>query len=502
MARSLQSVTAGGKDWAKDVAKEVYPAFADKFPQKFFWFASTGYNPHEWQAAFHSASTDGKLCMYRHLVAGRRGGKTMSAARETLFYCLHPEQFHLDAHGEKRRRPLWVWVLTKDHEVGMPARQAMTDALAEAGLTPNKDYRWNKTEKKIEFENGTLLQFKSADDPQSLRGAGLDILWIDEAAFIPNEEAWGVVSPALADKIGLLITTTTPRGRNWFWKEFWNSGALADKFQFRVEYTSLDNPYFKRWMWERERIRMHPILFKQEYMAAFNAMIGIELHGDWLKYYSVGDPAPDESKIPLKDGQFVGRKYIGVDPASSLSDRADHFAMVCIGVSEDNSQAFVLATYRARIDFPDQLDKIREWWLKYRPEYIGIEANAYQRVLEQQVSRMEGMPPTVQVNAKGKKWERIMAMAPIFKIGKVKIHKSQNDFIEEWVNYDSTKKNTDDDLLDAAEIALQAAGVLLPSSIPMSEEPKYKSLEEESWAQIRARKGANAKYDPDLGSEA
>jgi phage terminase large subunit-like protein len=502
MPRSLRSLTAGGSDKPEDVAKEAYGNFAEKFPQKFYWFVSKGYRPHEWQAAFHSADTKGHLTMYRHLVAGRRGGKTLSAAWETLFYCLHPEVFHRDAHGEDKQRPLWVWVLTKDHEVGMPARQAMSDALAAAGMIPGKDYRWNKTEKKIEFENGTLLQFKSADDPQSLRGAGLDILWVDEAAFIPNDEAWGVVSPALADKIGMLITTTTPRGRNWFWKTFWSDKALVDEFQFRVEYTSIDNPYFKRWMWERERERMHPILFKQEYMAAFNAMTGIELHGDWLHYYSIGDPNKGEVKIPLKEGNFSGRKFIGVDPASSLSDTADHFAMCLIGITDDNSQAFMLDTFRGRIDFPDQLDKIREWFLRYRPEYIGIESNAYQRVLVQQSSRMEGLPPVVPVIAKGKKFERIMSMSPLFKIGKVRIHETQTDFIEEWVNYDSSKKNTDDDLLDAAEIALSAAGVLLPSYIPLVEKTEPQTMQEEAWAQVSSRKNRDRFTDPELGGEA
>jgi phage terminase large subunit-like protein len=225
----LRSVTAGGRDTAKQVAEASYPMLASLFPAKMYWFLSHGegaYKPHEWQASFHSANKDGKLLRFRHLVAGRRGGKTLSAAWETVFYCLYPEQFHLDAHGKKSSRALWVWVLAKDHEVGFPAKQAFLEAMDAAGLVPNKDYRYNKTEKKIEFANGTLVQFKSADDPQSLRGAGLDILWIDEAAFVPSRDAWDVVRPALSDKLGLVITTTTPKGKNWFYKEFWGDAAM------------------------------------------------------------------------------------------------------------------------------------------------------------------------------------------------------------------------------------------------------------------------------------
>lgn len=503
--RNLRSVTAGGSDLAKDVAEKAYQQFVDRFPTKLYWFVTKGYRPHEWQAAFHSANFDGTVTRFRHLVAGRRGGKTLSAAWEVVFYCLHPEQFHADAHGRDADRPLWVWVLAKDHEVGFPARQAVQQALDDAKLVPNKDYKWNKTEKKVEFANGTLLQFKSADDPQSLRGAGLDILWIDEAAFVPNNEAWNVVSPALSDKIGLLITTTTPKGRNWFYDEFFKDNSFEDDEQFHVEYTSIDNPYFTRKEWEAQRRRMHPVQFAQEFLASFNAMQGIELHGDWLHYYTFGDTDrnDDAIKIPLKEGVFEGRKYLGVDPASSLSDKADHFAMCLIGITRDNSQAFVIDTYKGRVDFPDQLDLIREWFLKYRPEYIGIEANAYQRVLAQQAVRMDGLPPVVPVISRGKKWERIMAMAPVFKIGKVRILKEQRDFIEEWVNYDSALSNPKDDLMDATEIALSAAGVLLPAMTAIHAPSGPKTLDDEAREQIIAHmKGNNRKHDPELGSMA
>jgi predicted phage terminase large subunit-like protein len=220
-------------------------------------------------------------------------------------------------------------------------------------------------------------------------------------------------------------------------------------------------------------------------MAAFDAMAGVELPGDWLHYYSIGDPEPGDIRLPLTEGKFTGRKIMAVDPAISLADTADHFAMAIIGLTEDDTQAFLLDTYLGRVDFPDQIDLIKEWWLKYRPEYIGIESNAYQRVLADQAARMEGMPPVVATFTKAKKHERILGMAPLFKIGKIRIHSAQRDFIEQWVSYDSTKKNPEDDLLDAVESALAAAGVLLPSATPI-EQKQSMTLEEEAAAADRA----------------
>jgi hypothetical protein len=52
-----------------------------------------------------------------------------------------------------------------------------------------------------------------------------------------------------------------------------------------VEYRSLDNPYFLKEEWEAAKLDLHPMLFRQEFMASFDSMAGKELSGDWLKYY-------------------------------------------------------------------------------------------------------------------------------------------------------------------------------------------------------------------------
>lgn len=442
------------------------------FASKFGWFKSHGYDPHYWQTLFHAMSKPlelrRELKRFRILVAGRRGGKTLSAAWEVLFYLLHPAQFHMDAHGKESDEPLWVWLLTKDYKSGRPALITWLKVLRQAGLKPGVDYVYNKTEKTFEFPDGTLLEVRSADDPEQLRGPGLDILWIDEGAFIPTQDAYNVVYPALSDKLGLVVMTTTPKGKNWVWDEFFNEDAQADPDIASVEYWSIHNPYFSKAEWERVKRRYHPLMFRQEYMAAFDAMTGIELPGDWLKYYSLTDPDGDEIGVPRKKDnkkQLDVLTYMAVDPAVSLSDNADHFAMALIGVTTDNSQAFLLEIFKGRLPFAEQLDKIREWHLKYRPTLIGIEAQAYQAVLAQQAMRLPNMPPVVPMFAKGKKSERIIAMSPLFKIGRVRIRKDQRDFIDEWLNYDSALKKPRDDVLDAVEMALRTAGVLLESIV-------------------------------------
>jgi predicted phage terminase large subunit-like protein len=425
-----------------------------EYPEKIGWFLSKGYAPHYYQIIFHTDQNKKHLTRFRHLVAGRRGGKTLSAAWEVLFYCLHPTQFHLDAHGRKSDQPLWVWALSASYKVGRPSYLTFREACIQAGLTIGKEVKENKGGLRFEFENGSLVEFKSAEDPQSLRGAGLDILWMDEAAFIKNEEAWGVTRPSLSDKQGLLITTTTPNQKNWFYEEFFSPESRKDATNSRVEYRSIDNPYFRKEEWEYVRSRYHPLLFAQEYMASFDSMAGKDLAGDWLHYYEPADLLDEEGKTRKL------RKYMGVDPAISLSANADKFVITVIGVADSN-EVFLLEQYAARIPFAEQLLKIEEYYIKHKPELIGIESNAYQAALVQQTERLNSMPPVVPMFAKGKKWERILAMSPLFRIGKVRIRKDQVTFIQEWVDYDSALQKPHDDCLDSMEIALRTAGALL-----------------------------------------
>lgn len=448
-----------------DVVQPAVIAAVDNFPVKFLWFAQRGYLPHMYQILFHGAAgPDGWIQRFRHLVAGRRGGKTMSAAWEVAFYALHPRQFHLDVHGKESDEPLWIYVVAPDHKVGRASLLTFLSVLRKLELVKGKDYEYNKTEKIIEFPDGTMIEFRSAVDPQALRGAGLDILWFDEAALFSNSEAWNVVRPALGDKIGLLITTTTPFGRNWFYDEFFSPKAQKDAQQFRVEYTSLDNPHFPKIVWDYEREHTHPFLFKQEYLASFDALAGIELQSDWLHYYVAGKATPLQHPFDIRlDPEVDLRKFMAVDPAISIRDSADDFAMAIIGVTMDNSQVYLLKTFKGHIPFPEQLDMISEWNLQYRPQYIGIESNAYQAALTQQAMRLPGMPNIVPIFSKGKKEQRIMAMAPLFKTGRIRLHRTMHDFIDQWVSWDSTKKKIHDDVLDAVEIALGLAGVLLPS---------------------------------------
>lgn len=474
--------------------KEAVLRRAPHFANKLAWFLAHGYEPHTYQLAFHTLCDDAtnKILPHRFLVAGRRGGKTLSAAWDVVFYALNPEAFHWDVHKKQDDRPLHIWVLVPNFSsAGRAAKRAiLNDCLKKAGFERDKDYKYNQGENWIEFPNGSIIEFKTAEQADSLVGAGIDILWIDEAAIIPVNTAYEYATPALDDHLGIVIGTTTPRGKNWFYELGWSPDAQQDETIGTVEYTSIHNPYYPRERWLYRKKRYHPLKFKQEYMAAFDSMAGKDLHGEWLHTYDLTELPLKESKlgVQLPDGSLRIANldldiYIGMDLAISLSVAADSFAYAVLGVTKDRAQAYLLDIWKGRIDFPDQVQLVAELHLKWRPMFIGIETVAYQAALVQMARRISTMPNISPQAAIGKKNDRILSMSPSFKIGQVKIRGEFKDFIDEWLDFDASRRNQKDDTLDAAEIALRTAGFLLPGFSDEDVTEKAKTIEEMAWAQ-------------------
>jgi len=122
----------------------------------------------------------------------------------------------------------------------------------------------NETELSIELRNGSRISLKGADNPDSLRGVGLDGVVMDEYAFM-SPMAWTIISPTLQDRKGWAIFISTPDGYNHFYDLY---NTVDDDFK-SFHFTSYDNPYLDPVELEKEKTRMSPERFEQEYMAEF-----------------------------------------------------------------------------------------------------------------------------------------------------------------------------------------------------------------------------------------
>jgi len=98
----------------------------------------------------------------------------------------------------------------------------------------------NKSEMLARVANAEVL-FRSSDKPERLRGPNLSWAFLDEAA-LSNERTWQIVIGRLraGGEAGPAWITTTPKGRNWVWREF----VEKQRSEYAVHRARTDeNPY-------------------------------------------------------------------------------------------------------------------------------------------------------------------------------------------------------------------------------------------------------------------
>ena len=175
-------------------------------------------NPHRGQVEVHNHKARFKV-----LACGRRWGKTHYGINECL-----------DVAGSGGRA-WWVAPSYKIGEVGWRP-------LKEMALKVGADIL--RADKRITFANGGEISVRSADNPDSLRGEGLDLAVMDECAFM-QESAWvESIRPALSDRMCRAIFISTPKGRNWFWKNYQMEDTKPDWNSWRFPTSS--NPYINQ----------------------------------------------------------------------------------------------------------------------------------------------------------------------------------------------------------------------------------------------------------------
>lgn len=154
------------------------------------------YKPFSYQIDFHKDKS-----RFKYIVGGRRSGKSLSCIQEAIKHCL----------SLPNRLVYWVSPnYNSAKEIGFDEFMKYIDILKPAIHTVHH------TRLKIVFKNGSMIYFKGSDNPDSLRGRGLTLAIIDEAAFVKKDVWTKIIRPALSDKKGSAILGSTPNGFNWF----------------------------------------------------------------------------------------------------------------------------------------------------------------------------------------------------------------------------------------------------------------------------------------------
>lgn len=166
----------------------------------------------------------------------------------------------------------------------------------------------SQSELRIEFVNDAVIHFKSGDNPETLRGAGLRRAVMDEAARQKRDVWEEVVRPAVSDTGGRVMFLTTPKGKNWFY-ELWTRGQDPLQPAFKSwRFPSSDNPKVLASDIEQARQSLPVDVFSQEYLAEF-------LENSAGVFRNIGACIGSIREEPL-----VGKEYYGGLDLARLTD--------------------------------------------------------------------------------------------------------------------------------------------------------------------------------------
>ncbi|MET0742941.1 MAG: hypothetical protein ABWY78_06180 [Microvirga sp.] len=296
------------------------------------------------------------------LFAGRRGGKTKIGGVATVLRAVEPDKL------------LWVCAPTYPdlNDFVMPA---VFDALPVDWID---DYK--ASFQTLILKNKTRIQFRSLDDPNKGRGPGLDFVWLDETRKI-QELAWDTLMPALADRQGQAIFTTTPNSFDWCYRRLWSPAEAGKAGFWACRYKTIENPFIKRSEIELMRDEMDPLFFQQEFEADFVSFAG-RIYDIENAILRDGDPRlkqliPEWPKIDASRTTFMGLDPGADHPFAGVLVVACEGGLVCIGEHLERNKPV--------IDHVRLIQRLLAKWnpaTPFQPERWAIDRSQRQTAIE------------------------------------------------------------------------------------------------------------------------
>ncbi len=222
-------------------------------------------------------------------------------------------------------------------------------------------------------QTGGTIVFRSLDNPDNVRGYTADGVVMDEAAFIKGDAWIEVLRPMLIDTGGWAWGIGTPKGRNWFHREFSKARDHDDYMAWQIPTRGvkvvdgelvrdphpLENPdvpfseIVQMWRSMPERI------FEQEILGIFHDDIG-----------GVFRRVMEAATATALEGPQEGRAYVaGVD----IADAAD-FTVISILDASSREQAYI--DRFNRVGYVALEDRIEAAYRRFNVQTMVIEDNS------------------------------------------------------------------------------------------------------------------------------
>jgi hypothetical protein len=194
---------------------------------------------------------------FKVICAGRRWGKSVLARMMVLKWATEDQGLYWIVSPTYKQAKMIHW-----REIKKEIPEAWIESL-------------NNSELSVKLKNGSIIELKGAENPDSLRGVKLKGLVIDEIASIRNWKwLWTeVLRATLTDYKAPAIFISTPQGYNHFYDLF-EQGKKKDNNYNSWSFTSYQNPHIPEEEIDQAKKELTEDAFHQEYLAEFRKFTG------------------------------------------------------------------------------------------------------------------------------------------------------------------------------------------------------------------------------------
>lgn len=294
----------------------------------------------------------------------------------------------------------------------------------------------SKSDKIVTTANGSTILWRSASDPDALRGPNIAWVWMDEVALMSEEAYNQALSRMREGKTPKLLLTSTPNAIKGAWlRRLVERTPSIEVVTARTrDNTTLPADYIKTL---EETFTAD--YARQELLGEDIDITGPVMQLSWIRH------APAWVRA---DGWTV---TLGVDLAISASKASDFRANVVTANKGDDY--LVVDVTHGRWSFHEHVKEVQRLIAKWKPNAVAVEDVAYQHVMIQELRRIETTPIVSYKPGTKDKLTRFQPWAAKYELGKITHCGTLPEELElELEVFPSTRYH--DDLVDALTISL------------------------------------------------
>ena len=267
-------------------------------------------------------------------IAARRTGKSYAAAILAFAKLLEPGQ--------------QVMVVAPNFSLSSIIWDYVTDLIKQLEIEVD---RFNQKDKVVKLINGSVFRLLSANNRDSLVGRAANLLIVDEAAIITNDEYFTRdLRPALSTyNDSRCLWISTPRGKGNYLYTYYLRG---------------DDPEYEEWWSAVYTWRSNPLLVEKDIeearKATTRALFAQEYECEWTTTESqIYEGLDDDKHI----GEYSGERFLEVIGGLDVGYRDDNVFVV---IGNDGDNYYILDEYISKESTTSELasaiqDKIDEW---------------------------------------------------------------------------------------------------------------------------------------------